>query len=136
MQHSLAAKSFIVNDKNELLLIKRPEDVPHCPGVWEVPGGRLNKEEDPFEGLKREVKEETGIEIDIKNPLKVHHFTRQDSQKITMITFLCKPITTNIVLSKEHVDYEWISADKANSKLHHKFHKEVEILKKHFLNKV
>jgi len=39
----IAVKSFIVNEKNELLLIKRRDDDVHKPGAWEIPGGRLEK---------------------------------------------------------------------------------------------
>ena len=57
-----AVKAMIENSKGELLLIKRSKFNSHKPFVWEIPGGRLAKGEDPFEGLKREVKEETNIE--------------------------------------------------------------------------
>lgn len=128
----LAVKSFIVNEKRELLLIKREDNDPHKPGIWEIPGGRLELGEDPFKGLKRETKEETGLEIDMLNPLRVHHFTRDDGQKITMITFLCKPLSKSVVLSKEHTEYLWINLDEASSKLHPAFHKDVEIFKEIF----
>ena len=129
----IAVKSFIVNDKNELLLIKREDKDSHCPGIWEIPGGRLDLGEDPFEGLKRETKEETGLDIEVLNPLNVHHFTRDDGQKITMITFLCKPISKSVVLSKEHIKHLWTDLDDAISKLHSAFHKEVKIFKNNFL---
>ena len=57
MNPSLAVKSFIVNNKGELLIIKRDSNDVHCAGNWEIPGGRLDPGEDPFEGLKRETKE-------------------------------------------------------------------------------
>ena len=105
----IAVKSFIVDNEGKLLLIRREDKDPHTPGVWEIPGGRLDLGEDPFEGLKRETKEETGVDIEVLNPLRVHHFTRDDDQKITMITFLCKPLSNSVVLSKEHTDiHGWI----------------------------
>ena len=128
----LAVKSFIVNEKGELLLIKRDSNDVHKPGIWEIPGGRLELEEDPFEGLKRETKEETDLDIEILNPLKVHHFTRDDGQKITMVTFLCKPITNYVILSKEHTEHLWIGLNKANSKLHSDFHEEIKIFNSYF----
>lgn len=129
----IAVKSFII-DNNRLLLIKRRDDDIHFPGAWEIPGGRLELGEDPFEGLKRETKEETGLDIDILNPLKIDHFTRQDSQKITMIIFLCKPLSNSIKLSQEHTEYVWIDINEAGSKINPKFHGVIEIYKKYFGN--
>jgi 8-oxo-dGTP diphosphatase len=111
----IAVKGFIFNNKNELLLVKRNNQDPHNPGVWEVPGGRLDEGESPFLGLKREVNEEVGLEIDIKNPLRVHHFVRDDGQKITMITFYCKVKEKDyeVKLSEEHTEYKWSNPNDA-----------------------
>ena len=129
---ALAVKSFIVNDRNELLLIKREDNDVHCPGAWELPGGRLELGEDPFEALKRETKEETNIDIEILNPLKVHHFTRDDGQDITMISFLCRPKSHSVALSKEHTEYRWLEVDRAISEIHKGFKEDVEIFKEKF----
>jgi len=132
----IAVKSFVMNEKNELLLIKRRDNDPHKPGMWEVPGGRLELGENPFKGLKRETKEETGLDVEILNPLGVHHFTRDDKLNITMITFLCKPISHSVILSKEHTQYLWTNIEKSISKLHSAFYEEVELIKNHFLRSV
>ncbi|MCX6706570.1 MAG: NUDIX domain-containing protein [Candidatus Woesearchaeota archaeon] len=131
MQPGTAVKSFIVNDKRELLLIKRSEKE-YYGSVWEIPGGRLEKGEDAFAGLKREVKEETGIEIEILNPLKVHNFTRKDSQRIRITTFLCMPISESVALSSEHTEYYWTTLEKAKSMITPFFREEIELLQKHF----
>lgn len=105
-----AAKAFIVKDGKVLLMRRRSNDV-HKPGAWDIPGGRLEQGEDPFLGLKREVQEEAGIDVDIKMPIDIHHFTRDDGQKITMIVFWCAPGSTDIVLSEEHQEYKWVSLE-------------------------
>jgi 8-oxo-dGTP diphosphatase len=130
-EHWPAVKAFIV-DNNNLLIIKRSNYTVQKPGMWEIPGGRLEKkDEDPIEGLKREVKEETNLDIEIIKPLNIQYFTRADNQKIMLTIFLCTPITKSIKLSKEHTDFEWIDIKKAKEKLGH-FHEEVNI----YLNKV
>jgi 8-oxo-dGTP diphosphatase len=129
----VAVKSFIVNKDNEILLIRRRDNDPHKPGVWEVPGGRLELGENPFEGLKRETLEEVGIDIKILNPLKIHHFTRDDGQKITMITFLCKPDSNSVSISNEHTHHEWVHLDKAKSKICPCFQEDISIIRKHFI---
>ncbi|MBU1111329.1 MAG: NUDIX domain-containing protein [archaeon] len=132
MESAIAVKSFIVNDFNQLLLIKRRPIDPHSPGVWEIPGGRLNLGEDPFEGLKRETLEETGLAIDVLNPLRVHHFTRDDGQQITMITFFCKPLNNSVVLSEEHTDFGWMPVGESYSKLVDCFHDDLKMFQKYF----
>jgi len=128
----IAVKSFIINNKEELLLIKRRNNDIHKPGIWEIPGGRLKLGENPFEGLKRETREETGLDIDILNPLGVHYFTRDDKQKITMIIFYCKPLSNLVKLSEEHTEYLWNNLHESFSRLDSTFHEEIRNYKKYF----
>lgn len=129
----LAVKSFIVNEQGELLLIRRRATDPHAAGQWEIPGGRLESGEDPVAGLQRETKEETGLDIEVKNPLGVHHFTRDDGQRITMITFLCRPSASSVTLSHEHTEHQWIPVPESLNHLHPSFQKEISLLVEMFL---
>jgi mutator protein MutT len=137
--YALAVKALIVNEKNQTLLIKRrPNDV-HSPGVWEVPGGRLDAGESPFGGLKRETLEETGLEIDIRQPLNVRHFTRDDGQRITLIVFLCSPMFPSagggVVLSEEHTEYEWADTKEAKEKIHPSFLPDIAVWEEYYKNR-
>ena len=78
VEFRVAVKSFIINDNNELLILKRSKDAGHMAEIWEIPGGRLEIGENPISGLKREIKEETGLDIDVLHPFNVRHFTRDD----------------------------------------------------------
>jgi 8-oxo-dGTP diphosphatase len=106
----IAVKAFIVRDKKLLLLQRRGNDV-HKPGAWDIPGGRLELGENPMDGLKREVLEETGFHVEQKLPLQVQHFTRDDGQNITMLIFLCVTHETEPKLSEEHQSYKWVDTD-------------------------
>lgn len=103
----LAVKACIVHEGQLLLIQRRPTDV-HAPNTWDIPGGRLDWGEDPYEGLRRETREEVTLEIEIKFPLDVQYFTRDDGQRITMLIFLCAPQTTQVRLSEEHTAYLWV----------------------------
>jgi len=134
-EFSIAVKAFIVKG-DKLLLIKRSSDDVHKPGVWEIPGGRLDSEaEDPYDGLKRETKEEVSLDIDILHPLQIDHFTREDGQKITMLIFLCttKNSFSDVQLSEEHSDYRWVNIDSAEDILVGFFHEGLKRYKKYFL---
>jgi len=52
----------IINNKNQILIAKRASHQ-HQGNKWEFPGGKVENEESPTEALKRELKEELGIEI-------------------------------------------------------------------------
>lgn len=123
----VAVKSFIV-ENGKVLAIKRASDDVHKPNVWEIPGGRLEIGEDPREGVKRETKEEVGLDIDVLLPFSTKSFQRDDGQMITMIIFLCKPISNKIVLSEEHSDFEWIPLSESKEKLVSFFHSDIDTL--------
>ena len=125
----LAVKSFIIKD-NKLLILKRRFDNVQKPNIWEISGGRLEPGENPHEGIKRETKEETGIDIEVLHPLNVRHFTREDGQTITMLIFLCKALNNNVNISKEHSNFEWVSLNSCKEKLTEFFHQEVDIFNK------
>jgi len=130
----LAAKSFIIKEGKLLVLKRRPNDV-QKPNMWEIPGGRLKLGENPFDGIKRETKEETGVDINVLHPLSVKHFERDDGQTITLLIFLCKALNDEIKLSEEHTDFKWINLENYKEELGDFFHKEVEIFKKLELHK-
>ena len=114
---AIAVKAFIVENDKMLVLKRRPDDA-QKPNQWDIPGGRLEPGEDPFVGLQRETQEEAHIKIRIEQPLAVRHFTRDDGQTITMIIFLCAPLTKKITLSDEHTEYQWIDITHAEHVLH------------------
>jgi ADP-ribose pyrophosphatase YjhB (NUDIX family) len=130
---SLATKSLIIH-QDKALIVKRKSNNPQAPNIWELPGGRLQPGENPFEGLKREIKEETNLEIEIINPLTVRHFTRSDLQVVTLIIFLSKAITTKVTLSDEHENYSWEPFSTIKEKLNPWFHQEIDAFNKLNIN--
>ena len=111
------------------MIKRRPNDV-QKPSIWELPGGRLELGENPVTGIKREVKEETGIDIEVLHPFSVNHFTRADGQNITMLVFLCKGLSDEIKISEEHTGFEWVPLENCKEKLSDYFHKEVDVFNK------
>ena len=64
-------KGLIINDNNEILL-------GYCNKTYQFPGGHLEQNETLYEGLKREIKEETGITLkNIYEPvLLIKYYTK------------------------------------------------------------
>ncbi|GGE33678.1 hypothetical protein GCM10007421_04340 [Halopseudomonas oceani] len=69
--HVMAA---VIRDADRRILIAKRPDSAHQGGLWEFPGGKLEKGESRHEALRRELREELGIEIDDARPLiGLHH---------------------------------------------------------------
>lgn len=125
----LAVKCFIMND-GKLLILERHSKDDFKPKIWELPGGQLEPGEDPFGGAKREVMEETGIDIDIIHPMRIIHFTRNSGRIITMIVFLCRALGTDVKISEEHNRFDWIPLENSKEKLGDFFHPDVDVFYK------
>lgn len=69
----VAAAAIISADGREVLIARRPSNVDQG-GLWEFPGGKLAPYETGLGGLKRELHEELGVEIQRAQPLiRIHH---------------------------------------------------------------
>lgn len=97
---------FLINEEGELLLLQ------HSSGKWLLVGGRLNASEHWDKGLRREVKEETGIsEFSIDGVLQVDNWEHKGLHQYGVF-FYGKTKGNKITLSGEHINYKWIkSAD-------------------------
>ena len=56
------ACALCLDERGRLLLGRRTHE-PYR-GLWDVPGGFLGEYEDPLDGLRRELREETGLEVE------------------------------------------------------------------------
>ena len=102
-------KAFI--DKNgEILVLTDPKL-----GV-DLPGGKIKGGEVDLTGaLKREVKEETGLEIEIKEPFITWMIEfppdHRNQGKVFLVAYKCKYVSGKVVLSSEHTEYKWVNKD-------------------------
>jgi 8-oxo-dGTP diphosphatase len=58
---------IVIDASGRVLIGQRPHGK-HMAGAWEFPGGKLLSDEDPLEGLRRELEEELGIRVDQADP--------------------------------------------------------------------
>ncbi len=75
--------------------------------LWEFPGGKLEKGENAFDCLHRELQEELGILVEIKGVLRAHA-VMQGERRIVLYPFLCTLKGGTFEL-KEHRDAAWLS---------------------------
>ena len=107
----------ILKDNDEFLVVKRSENDDLYPGAWEFPGGHLKNGETIYEGLKRELFEEIGFDLEFE-PIITHYYDevkRKDDEWIhdLELDFIINVNKSNInvILSNEHCDYVWVKKD-------------------------
>lgn len=88
-----------------LLAAQRPLTM-SLPLKWELPGGKLEENESPEQGLMREVKEEFDLLTAVKESLPAvdHHFRDKVYQ---MLPFLCE-VTGGELQVNEHAQARWV----------------------------
>ena len=78
-------------------------------GKWEFPGGKIEKGEKKIDALKREIKEELDVDIDVGELIITVEHDYPDFH-LTMHTYLSKILNGEIDLL-EHMDMKWLELD-------------------------
>lgn len=144
--HRIAVTAIVVKD-GKYLITKRADNEKRWPGKWTVPGGKLeandyaNKPHDTDEGhwynvfenlVKREVKEETGIEIKNIKYLTNLAFIPDDKVPTIVISLYADHDGGEVILNEESTDHAWITLEEAkNYELIAGIYEELEMLDKH-----
>ena len=107
---------IVKNNDNKYLIIKERKEKYY--GMYNLPAGHLEEKELLLDGTKREIKEETGYDVDIKGIIQIGN-----TEKFTSFIFYCEIISnqeeynSDEILSVEWLTYEEIIniADKFRS---------------------
>jgi 8-oxo-dGTP pyrophosphatase MutT (NUDIX family) len=99
----------------EQLLVLQRHEKDHWPNVWEFPRGKCDKPagENLVDCCRREVKEETGLDIIVRNEISTTEYLADKGTRKTIchnfFAHLANP-DQKVRLSEEHQDYKWISS--------------------------
>lgn len=76
-------------------------------GLWEFPGGKVEKDETHEAALKREIQEELNAEIQVDKYLgeNIHHYPDKDIK----LVFCKATLLSEKIELLEHEDYRWIT---------------------------
>lgn len=102
--HYVSVAALVTNDKGEILLINSPWR------GWEYPGGLIEPGETFQEALKREVREEAGVEIEITGFVGICKNIEKD---IVNIDFTARYIGGELKTSEESTEVVWASPQQA-----------------------
>lgn len=116
--HIVAAGGIVVRDDGKILLVKNSYR-----GAWEYPGGQIEVGENITEGLQREIREESGIEVEVGELFCVSSNTRKypghsgvkEVPTKVMLDFICKPVGGTMHISDETSEVGWFTAEEARA---------------------
>ncbi len=105
----LTTDAVIINDKNEVFLMKRAIDP--FKGTWVLPGGHVEYKEEVEDALKREIKEEIGANLKIENLFGVYSAPNRDPRDHIVTIVYTGKIDDNeeIKLGEEASTYKFFS---------------------------
>lgn len=111
--HIVAVGGLIENEEGKILVIKSPDR------GWEIPGGQVEAGETLTDALKREVKEETGIDIKVGDLKAVHSNITKRVQpdgvspigSIVSFGFTGRAISGELTISDESLEVTWVNRE-------------------------
>ena len=110
IKYWVGTKAIVYNTKlKKLLVVKRAYDDTSA-GFWENPGGKKEVGEDIIETLKREILEETGIEVENYKFLYTSTIN-EERNPFFLLGFLVLTTKDDIELSFEHIEYKWATVE-------------------------
>ncbi|MBQ9857770.1 MAG: NUDIX hydrolase [Oscillospiraceae bacterium] len=102
--HFVSVAGLVTNNNGEILLIKSPKR------GWEYPGGMVEPGETFQEALLREVKEESGIDVEITGFIGLCKNIEKD---VVNIDFACKAVGGQLTTSDESSEVLWVKREDA-----------------------
>lgn len=106
-KHSVSVAGIVVRDDGRVLVIKRDDN-----GHWEAPGGVLELDESFEAGVRREVLEETGLEVTVERLTGVY---KNLTHGIVALVYRCRPVDGEPHATDEAREIRWMTIEEVMS---------------------
>lgn len=105
----------LIRDEEKILIAQRGRGK-RFGWQWEFPGGKVRRNETPEDCLRREIKEELNLEIQVEDHFcTVHH--QYPDFNIELVAFWCSIVGGTLRL-EEHEEVRWVTVPEMN---HYRF---------------
>lgn len=111
--HHVGVGSFVINDKDEVLVVQEKHSTPSLFGLWKIPTGFIHESEEIYTGAVREVKEETGVDTEFVEVVAFRHAQNVSFEKSDLF-FVCilRPLSTEIMVDDLEIQAaKWMPLD-------------------------
>jgi ADP-ribose pyrophosphatase YjhB (NUDIX family) len=108
LRHVTVDVMVLTPDESEILLVKRAPNITQG-DKWDMPGGFLDRDETLYEGVKRELKEETGHEVEDIKVFRINSDpkrAREDRQNVAFV-FVAHARKQPIKFDWESTEVKW-----------------------------
>lgn len=120
----------VILEKGKVLLVKRNH--PPFVGQWVLLGGHVEYGERVEEAVKREMKEELGIKVEIKSLLGVYSDPKRDPRQHTVgVAYLLERVEGNFRVDREATEFKFFPLNKLPARLGFDHREMLSDLKKH-----
>lgn len=106
-KHSVSVSGIVVRGDGRVLVIKREDNA-----RWEAPGGVLELGESFEAGVRREVLEETGLEVTVEQLTGVY---KNLTHGIVALVYRCRPASGEPHSTEEAREIRWMTTEEAQS---------------------
>lgn len=104
-QWQVSIKGLVFDNERRLLLLQEED------GRWELPGGRMEHGETFAEALKRELKEETGVDSEVldSHPYWAWTIKMENGRWVVRLGYRVKLLSLNFITTDECIDQNFFS---------------------------
>lgn len=112
-KHSVSVAGIVVRDDGRVLVIRRDDN-----GLWEAPGGVLELDESFEDGVRREVLEETGLQVTVQRLTGVY---KNLTHGIVALVYRCRPAEGITHPTAEAREVRWMTREEVQSAMNPSF---------------